>query len=173
MASPKWAAMTGPMGSMAIPGNDSKHNLTDQNSGGGPSGRKASIPPARRGGTGHNGRDISPRVSMGGGRSGSGNPASRGGASIGSMRPNASIPGHGGSPQKRNNIPAPRGGGFGQHGQNGVPSYSHSQPKPGAGNVAGRSYKLIAGRFKRAAMGAQANSGSSGKYGSAPVTQNT
>lgn len=169
----KWALF--PKGSMTNPNNDLRHDNTDPNSGGSPNGGSTVNPinTNQRGGFGQQGRDkVYQRASMGGGRGSSGNPANRGGRSIGSMRPHTRIPGHGGSPQARGKMPPTRGGGFGQHGQNGVPSYSHSQPKPGAGNVAGRSHKLIAGRFQRKAMGAQP-SGGGGKYGSAPVTANT
>jgi hypothetical protein len=41
-----------------------------------------------------------------------------------------------------------------------------------AGNTSGKAYRMIAGRFKRAAMGAKP-SGGGGKYGSPPVTSNT
>ena len=160
-------------GQMDVPGNDSKHNKLDPNSGGGPRHNPAHIPPAKRGGTGHNGRDISPRASMSGGRSGSGNPASRAG-SVGSFDPEANIGGHGGSPAgKSAGLRSNVGGGFGQSGQRGVPSGSHADPQPGQGNTSGRSYQMIAGRFKRAAMGAKASQGSTGNWRGGPVTQNT
>jgi hypothetical protein len=163
-------------GKIDVPGNDDKHNFTDPNQGGGPRGGAGTkrIPPAQRGGVGHNGRDIvAQRAKMGGGRSGSGNPASRGGfsgmARGGNFQPDARIPGHGGSAQHRGG--AGTGRNFGKNGQSGMPSYGNSNPQPGAGNTSGKSYKLIAGRFKRAAMGAQASQG--GSFGSNPVTSNT
>lgn len=162
-------------GQMDVPGNDSKHNHTDPNQGGGPRHTPAHIPPAKRGGTGHQGRDIvTHRASMSGGRSGSGNPASRGGTP-GSFHPAADVSGHGGSPAGKNaGLRSNFGGGFGgPSGQSGVPSASHADPQPGQGNTSGTSYRMIAGRFKRAAMGARASQGSSGSYGGSPVTQNT
>lgn len=156
---------------MDIPGNDSKHNFADPNGGGGPRQLQKRIPPNQKGGFGHNGRDIvAQRASMGGGRSGSGNPASRAG-SVGSFQPDASISGHGGSPQTRGG--AGTGRNFGNSGQSGVPTGPASNPQPGAGNTSGKSYRMIAGRFKRAAMGAKGNQGSSGSYGGSPVTTNT
>ena len=175
----------------AIDGNDSRHNQTDSNMGGSPLGGKGTknIPPVQRGGFGQNGRDpVVQRANMGGGRSGSGNPASRGGfrgeARGGASTAETRVPGHGGSPQvkePRGGDPSMKGGGFGHAGQGqqntitpgALPSYGSTNPKPSSGNTSGRSYQLIAGRFKRAAMGAKASSGSSGKYGSAPVTSNT
>jgi hypothetical protein len=165
---------------MSIPGNDSKHNFPDPNGGGGPRQNSGSgrIPPKQRGGFGHHGQKASAHASMRGGRSGSGNPASRGGfpgeARGGSMRPEARIPGHGGSPQHRGSIDQrSRGAAFGGQGNDGLSDYPNSNPSPGAGNTGGRSYKLIAGRFKRAAMGAKGGSDMKGAYGGAPVTANT
>jgi hypothetical protein len=157
-------------GQMDVPGNDSKHNKLDLNRGGGTRAMQKRIPPAQRGGTGHNGRDITPRASMSGGRSGSGNPASRGG-SVGSFTPEARISGHGGSPQERGG--AGTGTGFGDSGQRGVPTGRASNPQPGSGNTGGTTYRMIAGRFKRSAMGARASQGSTGNWGGSPVTQNT
>lgn len=179
MPGPKYPPFPiGPKTGMGIPGNENFHNKLDPNSGGGPQGGKGfrgSVAPAKRGGFGHNGQQVAQRASMGGGRGSSGNPASRGG-SIGSMQPDKRIAGHGGSPQTRSNIPAPANrGGFGHSGQRGVPGV-RSNPQPSAGNTSGRSYKLIAGRFKRGPMGAQASQGdamSGGRYGSAPVSTNT
>ena len=154
----------------AINGNDDRHNLPDSNAGGSPRGGKGTLPiaPAQRGGFGQQGQRKTVNASMGGGRSGAGNPASRGGSAIGSMQPHARVPGHGGSPQKGNlNVERQ----FGKSGQSGVPGGNPTQPPPGAGNTSGRSYRLIAGRFKRAAMGAKASSG--GSYGAPPVTSNT
>jgi hypothetical protein len=172
MPSPKWAAMTSPQGSMISPGNDSRHNLADPNQGGSPLGGSAQkrIPQAQRGGVGHQGRDrVHVRAGVGGGRGSTGNPASRG---AGSFQPEARIPGHGGSPQHRGG--AGSGAQFGKPGQAGVPGGNPTQPPAGPGNTSGRSYRLIAGRFKRAAMGAKAGQNDmGGKYGSAPVTANT
>lgn len=170
------------LGKIDIPGNDSRHNFTDPNKGGGPRGGAGTkkIAPAQRGGTGHNGQRVHMRAGMSGARSGSGNPASRGGfsgqARGGAFTPDKRVPGHGGAPQMRNGqgMGPSMGGGFGSgNGQAGLPNYGPSNPQPTSGNTSGRSYKLIAGRFKRAAMGAQANQGSNGSYGSAPVTSNT
>lgn len=155
-----------------VPGNDSRHNLTDDNRGGSPRNVGKNIPTPQRGGFGQNGRDkVTGGTGMSGGRSGSGNPASRGGTRIGSMQPETRIPGHGGSPQHKGG--AGSGRNFGVSGQQGVPSGRHSDPRPGAGNTSGTSYRMIAGRFKRAAMGAKPTSGSDGKYGGSPVTANT
>lgn len=173
MASPKYPAVMAPKGSL-IAGNDDRHNLADDNQGGSPRGGAGTkrVALAQRGGVGHQGRDrVHQRAQMPAGRGSRGNPAARGGTPV-HMRPDQRVPGHGGSPQKRGNIPAPRGGGFGRHGQENVPQYPHSQPKPSAGNTSGRSYQLISGRFKRKAMGAKP-SGDSGKYGSPPVSSNT
>lgn len=163
MVTPRFPAM------MDIPGNDSRHNQTDPNRGGGPRHMPKSIPQAQRGGFGQKGNAPARGSMGGGGRATAPNPASRGGQSIGSMQPQARIPGHGGSPQK-GNLQVPRQ--FGKSGQQGVPTGPHANPKPGAGNTSGASYRMIAGRFKRAAMGAKAT-GSSGKYGSPPVSANT
>ena len=165
---PKYPAIAG---QMDVPGNDSKHNKTDPNQGGGPRHNPAHIPPAKRGGTGHQGRDIvTHRASMSGGRGSSGNPAARG-ATPGSFHPEARIAGHGGSPQHKGGAGSHQG--FGTSGQQGVPSGAHADPQPGQGNTSGTSYRMIAGRFKRAAMGARSSQGSSGSYGGSPVTQNT
>lgn len=169
--SARYPAMQTPAGSM-IAGNDDRHNLPDDNMGGSPRGGKGTknIPPAQRGGFGHQGRDIvAQRAPMGGGRSGSGNPAGRGGI-IGNMQPDKRVAGHGGSPQGAQRMASAHQ--FGQSGQRNVPSYPHANPKPGPGNLAGRSAKLIAGRFNRKAMGAKATK-ESGKYGGNPVSTNT
>ena len=158
---------------MDVPGNDSRHNLKDDNQGGSPRGGTGAkrVPMAQRGGFQQQGRDkVYQRAQMGRDRSGSGNPASRGGASIGSMQPHTRIPGHGGSPQHRGG--AGTGRNFGRSGQQGVPSYSHASPQPGRGNTSGTTYRQISGRFTRKAMGARPT-GDAGKYGSAPVTTNT
>jgi len=156
---------------MISPGNDTRHNLTDSNKGGSPRPGDRRVPPAIRGGVGHNGRDIvAQRASMGGGRSGSGNPATRG-RQVTHETAQTRIPGHGGSAQGAERFPAAHQ--FGKSGQQGLPSGPHANPKPTAGNTSGRSYRLIAGRFKRAAMGARASQGSTGKYGSPPISANT
>lgn len=162
-------------GRIDIPGNDSKHNFTDGNGGGGPRQQVKRVSPAQRGSFGHNGQRVHTRANMSGARGGSGNPASRGGfngqARGGAFQPENRVPGHGGSPQHRGG--AGTGANFGRGGQTGVPGGNPTQPQPSAGNTGGRSYRLIAGRFKRAAMGAKGNQGSSGSYGSAPVSSNT
>ena len=160
---------------MSIPGNDSKHNFPDPNGGGGPRHTPSSIPPKHRGGFGQHGQKRTTTASMRGGRSGSGNPASRGGSPV-HMRPDTRVPGHGGSPQHRGGADQhTRGAAFGGHGNQDVSDYGHANPAPGVGNTSGRSYKLIAGRFKRAAMGAKGGGSESAKgaYGGAPVTSNT
>src|SRR5450432_499948 len=136
----RYPAMQTPAGSM-IGGNDSRHNKTDPNQGGSPLGGKGtkSIPPAQRGGFAHNGRDIvAQRASMSGGRSGSGNPASRGG-SVGNFQPDKRVAGHGGSPQGAQRMQSANQ--FGKSGQRNVPSYPHANPKPGPGNIAGTAAK--------------------------------
>ena len=167
-----------PKGAMDVPGNDDQHNFTDPNKGGSPLGGqdKKRIPTAQRGGFGHNGRDrVAVRASMPSGRSGTGNPAQRGGA-VGSFPSQSRIPGHGGSPQTgKTGQRANFDGGFGAkpHGQSGVPSYPHAAPTPKAGNLGGLAAKRVVGRFKRAAMGARPTDSESGKWGSPPVTSNT
>jgi hypothetical protein len=171
----------GPKGAMINPSNDNRHNQVDLNRGGSPRPDFVKrIPPASRGGFGQNGQRVAVRAPMPAGRGGTGNPASRGGAAIGSMSPDRRVPGHGGSPQHGDRMQAkPRGGGFGvpptqnAHAPGNVRDYAPSNPAPSAGNTSGRSYRLIAGRFKRAAMGARPSAGNSGKYGSPPITSNT
>lgn len=164
---------------MSIPGNDSKHNFPDPNGGGGSRHNPARVPPKQRGGFGHHGQKVSGRAVMTRGRGGTGNPASRGGftgeARGGSMRPDQRVPGHGGSPQHRGGADQrTRGAAFGGQGNEGLSDYPNANPQPGAGNLAGRSQRLIAGRFKRAAMGAKGSgSDMKGAYGGAPVTANT
>ena len=156
-----------------VPGNDDRHDQTDSNQGGSPLGGTGTkrVPTAQRGGFQQQGRDkVYQRAKMSGGRSGAGNPASRDGASIGSMQPHSRIPGHGGSPQHRGG--AGTGRDFGRNGQQGLPNYGPTLPQPGAGNTSGTTYRQIAGRFKRKAMGARPT-GDSGKYGSPPVSTNT
>lgn len=164
------------VGRIDIPGNDSRHNFTDPNQGGGPFGGAGTkrVPPAQRGGFAHQGQRVHVKAKMPTGRGSSGNPASRGGfrgqARGGAFQPESRIRSHGGSPQHRGG--AGTGADFGRPGQSGVPGGNPTQARPGAGNTSGRSYQLIAGRFKRAAMGARPT-GNSGKYGSPPVSSNT
>jgi hypothetical protein len=168
---PKFPAIN--KGMIDIPGNDSRHNQTDLNQGGSPRNVQKRVPPAQRGGFGHQGQRVHVQAGMGGARGGTGNPATRGGQSIGSMSPEKNVPGHGGSPAGKNpGLRSNLSSGFGQSGQSGVPNYGPANPQPSSGNTSGRSYRLIAGRFKRAAMGAQPSTGS-GKYGSPPVSSNT
>lgn len=155
-----------------IPGNDSKHNFPDPNGGGGPRHMPKKIPHKQRGGVGQHGQKVYGHASMGGGRSGTGNPASRSG-SVGNFPSESRIPGHGGSPQHRGNMPTGPRGGFGQQEQNRVSAVPHANPTPGPGNTSGTAYKRIAGRFNRKSMGASGNQESSGSYGGAPVTSNT
>lgn len=163
------------LGRIDIPGNDDKHNFTDGNGGGGPRQQVRRVSPAQRGSFGHNGQRVHVQAAMGGARGGRDNPASRGGfngqARGGAFRPEKRVPGHGGSPQHRGG--AGSGYQFGRPGQAGVPGGADTNGPAGPGNTSGRSYRLIAGRFKRAAMGAKGNQGSSGSYGSAPVSSNT
>lgn len=169
-----------PKGEIDVPGNDSRHNLPDPNRGGSPIGGQGvkRVPIGQRGGFQHQGRDkVAVRAQMSGARSGSGNPASRGGTP-GSFRPDTRVSGHGGSPQAADALGGNLGlrGGSLSHGQEGVPG-GHQTGVPAklqqAGNTSGLAYRRIAGRFKRAAMGAKATSSDSGKYGSPPVTANT
>lgn len=170
--------------------NDDSHGFPDLNGGGGPSGvrNKPSIGMRDRTGAGTkaNGRDPAPTTPMGG-RSGSGNPASRGGfpgeARGGAFNPETRVPGHGGSPQHREReIPGDfhKRGGVGAVGQEFVPGGRKSNVgRMGggsltAGNTGGLAAKRVIGRFKRGAMGAQASGAESrGSYGSRPVTANT
>lgn len=156
MAKPRYPVTSGPAGSVLH--NDDSHGFPDPNGGGGPNPTSNRIPPNRRGGTGHPGQRPTPRVGMGGGRGSSGNPASRGGTPV-HMRPNTRVPGHGGSPQTRPGRNMPRN--FGSSGQKNVPSYPHANPTPGAGNLAGRMAKRIAGNFTQKTKG---------KFGAPPVS---
>lgn len=163
--------MTAPAGSMISPGNDTRHNLTDTNKGGSPRSMPKKVPAAQRGGFGHQGRDrVHLKARMGGARGGTGNPASRAGA-VTHDTAHARNPNGGGGVQQRGSAGLGQRGGFGHSGQTNVPNYGPSNPTPGAGNTSGRSYQLIAGRFKRKAMGARPSQG--GSYGSPPVTANT
>lgn len=174
----KWPAMSMPKGAKLD--NEKSHAHLDPNKGGGPAAPVVrnfkSIPNAQRGGTGHDGRDrMAKRTPPLGGRGSSGNPASRG-----NLRPEGRQsfpsetrnPGHGGSPQVRDNMDTvSRRGGFGDPGQVGVPGV-RSNPKPGPGNTSGRMARRITGRFNNASKGA--GTGVKGSYGDrAPVTANT
>ena len=174
----KWPAFPQPK-QLSLPGNDRSHNFTDPNKGGGPAApvvRNAKkIPPAHRGGPYQSGIKQYANTSIHGGRGSSGNPAERG-----SIRPvgrqsipsETRVPSHGGSPQTRSNIPAPANrGGFGHSGQQGVPGV-RTNPQPSSGNMRGRMYKRVAGRFKNDTKGARAT-GVIGDYGRNPITANT
>lgn len=181
MARARFAAMTAPKGSLLH--NDDSHNFTDPNSGGGPLPVGSSPSAHKRGGFGAKGQQskgsglagahhpVSPNPA----RHSITNPGPRGAA----FNPESRIPGHGGAPQHREReIPGDfhKRGGVGARGQqHTVHDYSHdTQVRPSGGNTGGRSYKLIAGRFKRAAMGTRSSgSESHGQYGSAPVNENT
>lgn len=174
----KWAAFSTPK-QLSLPGNDRSHNFTDPNKGGGPAApvvrNSKKIPPAHRGGPYQSGIKQYANTNIHGGRGGSGNPASRG-----SVRPvgrqsfpsETRVPGHGGSPQVRDSMDTVAGrGGFGHSGQRGVPTVA-TNPKPGSGNMRGRMYKRIAGRFKQDTKGAKAT-GVIGEYGRNPIAANT
>ena len=150
--------------------------------------RTAQTPMSSRGGFGQQGRDKQyASASIRGTKGSSGNPASRGGfngeARGGSFQPQARVAGHGGSPQvrERHGSNFALRGGFGSSGQGrdnkhamgSLPNYGPTNPSPASGNTSGRSYRLIAGRFKRAAMGASASQGNSGSFGGGPVSTNT
>lgn len=171
MTSPRFPVFK-PKGAIDIPGNDDRHNFQDPNSGGGPRSMPKPVPGSARGGFGHKGQRVHVRAQMPRGRGPAGNPASRG-SQPGAMRPDQRISGHGGSAQTGARMPGFQArGGMGASGQSDLPSYPKSSPQPSAGNTSGRSYRLIAGRFKRAAMGAKPT-GDGGKYGSNPVSANT
>lgn len=165
--------------SQGLPGNDSKHNKTDLNRGGGPAFRnRKKVPPVHRGGFGQHGQKRYVKPSMGGGRSGTGNPADRG-----SVRPvgrqsfpsEVRNPNQGGAPQVRDNMDTVRGrGGFGHSGQQGVPGV-RTNPKPGRGNLGGRMAKRVTGRFNQASKGSKAGSmgRAGGKWGGPPVRLDT
>jgi hypothetical protein len=165
--------------------NEGRQNRTDSNSGGSPLGGYGTkrINTGQRGGVAHDGRDrAAASASIRGTRGSSGNPASRGGfsgeARGGAFKPDARISGHGGSPQA-GRAPATdfaSRGGFGANGQGGsnriasgrLPTGNSSNPQPaGSGNTSGRSYQMIAGRFKRGAM--QRRPEGKGSYGGPPV----
>lgn len=164
----KWPPMTQPKG--ALLHNDDSHGFADPNGGGGPLPRgNSGMTPHKRGGFGANARKQPPGPKVGPGNAG-GKP--RVGGPVRGTPSQTRVPGHGGGPQKDGNVPSGSRGGFTHSGQKGVASGKHANPPMKSGNTSGRSYKLIAGRFKRAAMGAKPT-GESGKYGSAPITTNT
>lgn len=176
----KWPAFNnrGPKGAKLD--NETSHNFTDPNKGGGPAApvvRNAKrVPDAHRGGPYQPGQRQYASASIHGGRGSAGNPASRGNVSPVGRQSSPSetrVPGHGGSPQMRTNIPPPaHRGGFGHSGQVGVPGV-RTNPQPGAGNTAGRMSTRIAGRFKNNTKGARAT-GTVGNYGDrAPISANT
>lgn len=150
---------------LGLPGNDSKHNKIDLNRGGGPALRnRKSVPPAKRGGFGHQGQRVHLRAAMPGGRPGAGNPAGRG-SEPRSMRPDTRNPNTGGGVQQAGDRSAPRGGGFGKPGQVGVPGV-RTNPQPSAGNTGGRMARRVAGHFTNKTKG---SGGNTGKYGGPPV----
>lgn len=170
----KWPAMVQPKGAKLD--NDKSHAHLDPNSGGGPAApvvRNAkTVPVASRGGPYQSGQRQYSRTDIHGGRSGTGNPASRAGA-VQHDTADTRVAGHGGSPQQRSNIPAPANrGGFGHSGQVGVPGV-RSNPQPGPGNTSGRMATRITGRLNNKSKGPKAG-GNVGSYGDrAPVTANT
>jgi hypothetical protein len=182
----KFPAMKMPKG--AFIDNEAHHNFTDANNGGGPAMRNRSAMSMRGrsgAGTNANGRDPAPSASLGG-RGGSGMPSgSFRSEGRDSSTAETRVPSHGGSPQHRERMDGAfeARGGVAAPGQSGLPNYrgtgtSNLQRNggnvTGAGNTSGRSQRLIAGRFKRAAMGARSSgSESKGSYGAAPVTANT
>lgn len=149
-----------------IPGNDSRHNKVEPtNKSGGPSIRtRRMIPPANRGGTGHQGRDRTHvKARMGGGRSTASNPAGRAGA-VGSETADTRNPNAGGGVQTRRlNVQRQ----FGKSGKDGVVNdYAHSKPGPaGKGNVSGRMSKRVSGHFNNRSKK------SSGAFGGGPVSE--
>jgi hypothetical protein len=176
--SAKWPAMTMPDG--ALIDNDSSHGFKDPNGGGGPASpvvrNSKKIPDAQRGGSFQSGNKSYARTNIHGGRSGSGNPAGRGGMpSEGrqSFPSETRNPNGGGGVQVRNNFPPVSGrGGFGNGGQSGLPS-SASSTRPGTGNTGGKMAKRITGHFNNKSKGPNA-SGNVGSYGDrAPITSNT
>ncbi len=152
--------------SASIDGNDSRHNKPDYRQGGGPTVRtRKKVAPAQRGGMGHSGQKVAMHAQMPAGRSGSGNPASRGGTPH-AMHPEMRVPGHGGSPQMSKGMNVKHQ--FGKSGQSGVPSYPHANPQPGRGNMSGKMSKRINMHFNQKSKGPKAE-GMGGKYGSPPV----
>ncbi len=170
----RWPAFNSPK-QLGLPGNDKSHGFTDPNKGGGPAApvvRNAKrVPPAQRGGPFQSGLKQYASTSIRGTRGSAGNPADRGGTPV-NMRPHTRVPGHGGSPQVRDNMDTVRHrGGFGHSGQQGVPSAA-TNPKPSSGNVGGRMAKRITGRFNNKSKGARAT-GVVGDYGRNPISANT
>ena len=173
----KWPAMTMPKGARLD--NEGSHNFTDPNKGGGPAApvvRNAKkVPPASRGGVYQSGLRMYANTSIRGTRGSAGNPASRGSVTpVGrqSFPSETRVPGHGGSPQVRDNMDTVRHrGGFGHTGQSGVPGV-RTNPQPGTGNTAGRMAKRITGRFNNKSKGAK-STGVIGDYGRNAITANT
>lgn len=174
----KWPAMSMPKGAKLE--NDSSHGYTDPNSGGGPAApvvRNAKrVPDASKGGPFQSGQRQYASTSIRGTRGSAGSPASRGSITpVGrqSTPSETRVPGHGGSVQVRDNMDTVGGrGGFGHSGQVGVPGV-RTNPKPGAGNMAGRMATRITGRFNNASKGKR-STGTVGQYGDrSPVTANT
>ncbi len=166
----KYPAMMAPKGSLLH--NDDTHNFTDPNSGGGPRAVGKRVPHSQRGGVGHGGQRSHGSPS-GSPRPTTPNPAGRGSVPA-KFHPERRVPGHGGGPQMKGDFELRHHGGFGHSGQRDVPgNQGHAHPQPGAGNTSGRSHRLIAARFRRAAMGARTSGKENGKYGSPPVTANT
>ena len=174
----KWSFGTMPKGAKID--NEGSHNFADPNKGGGSAAPVVRnfkrVPDASKGGPYQSGQRQYANTSIRGTRGSSGSPANRGGmSSVGrqSFPSETRVPGHGGSPQVRDNMPTVAGrGGFGHSGQVGVPGV-RTNPKPGAGNVAGRIAMRITGRFNNKSKGARAT-GTIGSYGDrAPITANT
>lgn len=160
----KWPALTVPKGAK-IDGNDDRHNLSDDNGGGSPTlASRKTVSDAHRGGPYQSGQRQYATTSISGTRGSSGSPASRGSLpQVGrqSTPSETRVPGHGGSPQVR---PMTVKRQFGKNGQDGLPSYPHSQPQPGVGNTGGKMAKRITGRFNNSSKGSKSG-GNVGSYG--------
>jgi hypothetical protein len=171
----KWPLSQQPKGAKLD--NDAHHGRRDPNGGGSPTiTNRKMVPDASKGGAYQSGVKQYANTSIHGGRSGTGNPASRGGmSSVGrqSFPSESRIPGHGGAPQVRDNLDTVSGrGGFGNDGTAGLPSYGPSNPQPGAGNLSGKMATRIVGRFNNKSKGANAT-GVVGSYGRNAITSNT
>lgn len=160
---------------LGLPGNDNRHNQTDPNRGGGPTLRtRKKVAPAVRGGFGQHGQKRFVKAPMGGGKSGTGNPAKRGGSPV-NMNPDTRNPNKGGGVQVRDTMDTVAGrGGFGNSGQVGVPGV-RTNPSPGAGNAGGRMAQRVTGRFNNKSKGSRAGSTApqGGKWGGPPVRLDT
>jgi hypothetical protein len=167
----KWPLSQQPKGAKLD--NDAHHGRRDPNGGGSPTiTNRKMVPDASKGGAYQSGVKQYANTSIHGGRSGTGNPASRAGA-IQHDTADTRVPGHGGSPQQRSNMPPVTGrGGFGNDGTAGLPSYGPSNPQPGAGNLSGKMATRIVGRFNNKSKGANAT-GVVGSYGRNAITSNT